>query len=86
MLLADRSRAIIGSINLTPGSFEKRRELSIRLKEHDIVSRLWTVVREDWKNSRPLDLTDHGIVRDLKRHPGREGLSRIASVTTDDAL
>jgi cardiolipin synthase A/B len=84
MLLADRSRAIIGSINLTPGSFDKRRELSIRLKEHDIVSRLWTVVREDWKNSRPVDLTDQGIIRDLQRHPGRGGLSRVASVTTKE--
>ena len=83
MLLADRSRAIIGSINLTPGSLDKRRELSILLKEHNIVSRLWEVVREDWKNSRPLDLTDQGIVHDLERHPGRGGLSRVASVTTE---
>ena len=30
MLLADKSRAIIGSINLSPGSFDKRRELAIR--------------------------------------------------------
>jgi phosphatidylserine/phosphatidylglycerophosphate/cardiolipin synthase-like enzyme len=29
MLLADDARAIIGSINLTPGSFDARRELAI---------------------------------------------------------
>ena len=35
MLLADKSRAIIGSINLSPASFDKRRELAIRLKKSD---------------------------------------------------
>ena len=29
MLLADEKRAIVGSINLTPGSFDARRELAI---------------------------------------------------------
>jgi phosphatidylserine/phosphatidylglycerophosphate/cardiolipin synthase-like enzyme len=69
MLLADRSRAIIGSINLTSGSFDKRRELAIRLKEHGIVSRLSKVVHQDWENSRPLDLADKGLLSDLGKHP-----------------
>lgn len=38
MLLADRSRAIVGSINLAPGSFDKGRELAIRVKDEDIES------------------------------------------------
>jgi phosphatidylserine/phosphatidylglycerophosphate/cardiolipin synthase-like enzyme len=82
MLLADRSRAIIGSINLTPGSFDRRRELAIRLKEDDIVSRLWKVVHEDWETSHPLDLTDKGLLSDLARHTRLGGLSRVGSVTT----
>ncbi len=69
MLLADGSRAIVGSINLTPGSFDKRRELAIRLNEHDMVSRLSKIVRGDWENSRPLDLSDKGLKTDLERHP-----------------
>jgi hypothetical protein len=32
MLLADKSRAIIGSINLTPGSSDSRREAAIRVE------------------------------------------------------
>lgn len=83
MLLADRSRAIIGSINLSPGSFDRRRELAIRLKEHGILSRLERVVREDWENSHSLDLSDEGLLSDLERHPKQGGLSRVASVTTD---
>jgi cardiolipin synthase len=83
ILLADRSRAIIGSINLTSGSFDRRRELAIRLQEHDVVSRLWKVVHEDWQNSHALDLTDHGLLSDLERHPSQRTLERAKSVTTD---
>jgi cardiolipin synthase len=82
-LVADKSRAIIGSINLTPGSFDKRRELAIRLEEPDILHRLWQVVHEDWENSHPLDLTDKGLVSDLEKHPRQGGVSRAASVTTE---
>jgi cardiolipin synthase len=83
MLVADRSRAIIGSINLTSGSFDKRRELGIRLTDRAIVSTLWKVVHEDWKNSRPLDLTDKGLLSDLEKHPKLGGISRARSVTTN---
>jgi cardiolipin synthase A/B len=83
MLLADRSKAIIGSINLTSGSFDKRRELAILVREPEIVNRLWTVVREDWKHSRPLDLTDKGILSDLEKHSGEGGLARVQAVTTE---
>jgi len=83
LLLADRSRAIIGSINLSPGSFDKRRELAIRLKENDILSRLSRVVHQDWENSHALDLTDKGLLSDLERHPKLGGLSRVESLTTN---
>ena len=32
MLLADGERAIVGSINLAPGSFDSRRELAIEVR------------------------------------------------------
>ena len=40
MLLADGLRAIVGSINLAPGSFDDRRELAIEVHDEDIVERL----------------------------------------------
>ncbi len=40
MLLADKARAIIGSINLAPGSFDDRRELAIEVHDEEIVERL----------------------------------------------
>jgi len=83
MLLADRSRAIVGSINLAPGSFDKRRELSIRVKDGDIVKRLSAVVREDWKSSRTLDLSDRGLELDLKKHAQEDSLERVGFLATD---
>ena len=43
MLLADGVRAIVGSINLAPGSFDDRRELAIEVHDDDIVDRLHKV-------------------------------------------
>ena len=66
MLLADRARAIVGSINLAPGSFDDRRELAIEVSDEAIVKRLEKTVRHDWKHSCTMDLTDHGLLADLK--------------------
>jgi cardiolipin synthase len=66
LLFADRSRAIIGSINLAPGSFDSRRELAIEVGDQEVMDRLHTVVHGDWENSHPLDLSDAGLFAELK--------------------
>jgi phosphatidylserine/phosphatidylglycerophosphate/cardiolipin synthase-like enzyme len=66
LLFADDLRAIIGSINLAPGSFDSRRELAIEVRDADVMDRLHTVVHHDWENSRPLDLTDEGLMAELE--------------------
>jgi cardiolipin synthase len=76
MLLADGERAIIGSINLAPGSFDSRRELAIEVDDKHIVDRLQEIVKRDWKHARPLDLTDEGLLADLKKHGGK-GLKEL---------
>jgi cardiolipin synthase A/B len=76
MLLADGERAIIGSINLAPGSFESRRELAIEVDDKHIVERLHAVVHHDWKNAHDLDLSDEGLLKDLGKHGG-EGLQEL---------
>ncbi len=70
MLLADSERAIIGSINLAPGSFDSRRELAIEVHDKHIVDRLHDVVHHDWKDSHDLDLTDEGLFAELEKHGG----------------
>jgi phosphatidylserine/phosphatidylglycerophosphate/cardiolipin synthase-like enzyme len=75
LLIADGVRAIVGSINLAPGSFDSRRELAIEVDDDDIIERLEHVIHHDWKNSHPLDLTDDGLLADLE---DRAGVERLA--------
>jgi cardiolipin synthase A/B len=76
MLLGDHSRAIIGSINLAPGSFDDRRELAIEIDETDIIARLLKTTRFDWENARELDLSDKGLLSDLKNRGDEIGEER----------
>lgn len=66
MLLADEERAIVGSINLTPGSFDARRELAIETDSRHVVERLVATSHYDWKHSEKLDLSDEGLLRELR--------------------
>jgi cardiolipin synthase A/B len=68
MLLIDESRVIVGSINLAPGSFDSRRELAIEVSDDAVVERMVKIVKHDWKHSRPLDLTDEGLLAELEQH------------------
>jgi phosphatidylserine/phosphatidylglycerophosphate/cardiolipin synthase-like enzyme len=68
LLLADESVAIVGSINLAPGSFDSRRELAIEVSDEHITHRIHKTLQEDWANSHPLDLSDEGLMAELKKH------------------
>jgi phosphatidylserine/phosphatidylglycerophosphate/cardiolipin synthase-like enzyme len=75
MILADNQRAVVGSINLSPGSFDSRRELAIEVAESHIIDRLTAVAQHDWKHSSPIDLSDEGLLADLgERAVDRLGL------------
>ena len=71
MMLADGKRAIVGSINLAPGSFDSRRELAIETEHHPTVKRLEKVAADDWENSHKLDLSDEGLLADLAKRGGK---------------
>jgi len=77
MLLADEQRAIVGSINLTPGSFDDRRELAIETDAKHVVKRLVEVTRHDWEHSQKLDLSDEAILADFEKH-GTKGADVLA--------
>jgi phosphatidylserine/phosphatidylglycerophosphate/cardiolipin synthase-like enzyme len=70
MLLADEKRAIVGSINLSPGSFDARRELAIETDHEHVIKRLVHTTRYDWDHSREIDLSDEGLLRDLAKRGG----------------
>jgi cardiolipin synthase len=79
MILADDRRAIVGSINLSPGSFDGRRELAIETDAHHVVKRLNEAAQTDWSNSHKLDLTDAGLTKDLgKRAETADGAQLLA--------
>jgi len=65
LMFADDARAIIGSINLAPGSFDSRRELAIEVDDKHIMKRLHKVLHEDWEKSTLLDLSDEGLIKEL---------------------
>jgi cardiolipin synthase len=65
LLFSDDNRAIIGSINLAPGSFDSRRELAIEVRDEHITKRIREIMHKDWANSRPLDLSDEGLLAEL---------------------
>jgi cardiolipin synthase len=76
LMFADGARAIVGSINLAPGSFNSRRELAIEVRDKEVVDRVHKVVHYDWKNSRPMDLSDNGLLEDL----GERGAEIVSGV------
>jgi cardiolipin synthase A/B len=83
MLLADKARAIVGSINLAPGSFDDRRELAIEVHDEAVVERLQKFAHHDWEHSHPLDLSDEGLMQDLEKR-GKEGVEKLALNPEED--
>jgi cardiolipin synthase A/B len=67
MMLADGKRAIVGSINLAPGSFDGRRELAIETDDPATVMRLQETAARDWESSHKIDLSDAGLLHDLQK-------------------
>jgi cardiolipin synthase len=82
MLLADGVAAIVGSINLAPGSFDSRRELAIEVRDDDVVERLHEIAKIDWDNSHPLDLSDEGLLADLEDR--QEGAAGKLAIDADE--
>jgi len=82
MLLADGLAAIVGSINLAPGSFDSRRELAIEVRDDDVVERLHEIAKRDWENSHPLDLSDEGLLADLEDR--QEGAAEELAIDADE--
>lgn len=65
LLLADGSRAIVGSMNIDRSAFDLRRELGTHVSDPSAIARLGAVFESDWESSRkyeapdPLEATAH---------------------------
>jgi len=71
MMLADGRRAVVGSINLTPGTLECRRDLAIEVDDIDIVTGIEEIFLEDWHNARRYDLSHKQVIRRLRKYAAR---------------
>lgn len=58
LLIADRARAIVGSMNIDRSAFDLRRELGTPVSDPGVVTRLRAVFEEDWESSRRYEAPD----------------------------
>jgi phosphatidylserine/phosphatidylglycerophosphate/cardiolipin synthase-like enzyme len=77
MIIADDKRALVGSINLAPGSFDARRELAVETDSHHVVKRLVQISQYDWNLSHKLDLSEKAVAADLEEH-GFKDIKKLA--------
>src|ERR1700759_935407 len=68
IMIADDRHAIVGSINLSPGSFDDRRELAIETSASGVGKRLIETAEYDWKHSRKLPRSDEAVLASLEDH------------------
>ncbi len=58
LVIADKSRAIVGSMNIDRSAFDLRRELGTHLHDPAIVARLQEVFEHDWSSSHRYEAPD----------------------------
>jgi hypothetical protein len=55
-------------MNIAPGTFDSRRELAIEVDDPAVIERLQKTFHSDWDNSKPMDLSDEGLLAELEGH------------------
>jgi phosphatidylserine/phosphatidylglycerophosphate/cardiolipin synthase-like enzyme len=58
LILADGSRALLGSMNIDRSAFDLRRELGIRVDDEAVVARLASIFGHEWEHSHHYDVPD----------------------------
>ena len=84
LLLADGARAMIGSVNFSPASLDRRRELSVEIDDAAAVHSLQAVARHDWSHSRPIDLSEEGLREELLRHGRADDAEHLLGPASED--
>jgi phosphatidylserine/phosphatidylglycerophosphate/cardiolipin synthase-like enzyme len=68
LLLADGARALVGSVNFSPASLDRRRELALETDDAAVIKPLQLTALHDWSHSRPIDLSEEGLREELQLH------------------
>jgi phosphatidylserine/phosphatidylglycerophosphate/cardiolipin synthase-like enzyme len=85
MLLADGARAMVGSVNFSPASLDRRRELAIETDDAAVIKPLQMAALHDWSHSRPIDLSEEGLREELQRHGRADDAEHLLGPASDEA-
>ena len=85
LLLADGARAIVGSVNFSPASLDRRRELANETDDAAVIAALQGAVAHDWSHSRPIDLSEEGLREELQRHGRADDAEHLLGAAPEDA-
>lgn len=64
-MIVDGARAVLGSMNLRTESLDRRREVSIRIEDKDVVQRLNAVFKSDWEHKPPASATAQTLLEGI---------------------
>jgi len=85
MLMADSARALVGSVNFSPASLDRRRELAIETDDAAVIKPLQLAALHDWSHSRPIDLSEDGLREELQRHGRADDADHLLGPSPEDA-
>jgi len=84
LLLADGERAMVGSVNFSPASLDRRRELAVETDDAGALKALQAAVAYDWSHARPIDLSEEGLREELERHGRADDADHLLGAAPDD--
>jgi cardiolipin synthase A/B len=84
LLLADGARALAGSVNFTPASLDRRRELAIETDDAPVIKALQQSAAHDWSHARAIDLSEEGLREELQRHGRADDAEHLLGPEPDD--
>lgn len=85
LLLADGARALLGSINFSPASLDRRRELAIETDDAPVIQALQQAAAHDWSHARAIDLSEEGLREELQRHGRADDAEHLLGAAPEEA-
>ena len=85
MMLADGARALVGSVNFSPASLDRRRELAIETDDAPVIQALQQAAAHDWSHARAIDLSEEGLREELQRHGRADDAEHLLGPAPEEA-
>jgi len=85
IMLADGARALVGSVNFSPASLDRRRELAIETDDAPVIQALQQAAAQDWSHARAIDLSEEGLREELRRHGRADDAEHLLGAAPEEA-